>query len=114
MKKLRNFMLRLIGIYIPFILVFLGIAGCGYFYRDTILDRFNNDDPVIQEPIEEPTEEAPTEPELQTDVADDERSRTFDDVVTEEEIPEEVPDDQSESPAIGECECICSETAGTL
>ena len=110
MKKLRNFMLRLIGIYIPFILVFLGIAGCGYFYRDTILDRFNNDDPVIEEPIENAH---PTEPELQTDVADDERSGTFDDVVTEE-TPEEVPDEQSESPAIGECECICSETAGTL
>ena len=107
MKKLRNFMLRLIGIYIPFILVFLGIAGCSYLYRDTILDRFKNDEPVI----EEPTENVPTEPELPTDVADDEQSGTFDDVVTEE-TPEEVSDEQPELPGIGEC--VCPEADGTL
>ena len=101
-------MLRLIGIYIPFILVFLGIAGCGYFYRDTILDRFNNDDPVIEEPIENAH---PTEPELQTDVADDARSGTFDDVVTEE-TPEEVSDERPELPGIGEC--VCPKADGTL
>jgi len=106
-------MLRLIGIYIPFILVFLGIAGCSYIYRDTILDRFKNDEPVIQEPIEESTEDVSTEPELSTDVADAEQSGTFDDVVTEE-TPEEVSDEQPELSGIGECECICPKADGTL
>ena len=101
-------MLRLIGIYIPFILVFLGIAGCSYLYRDTILDRFKNDEPVIEEPTEDVQ---PTEPDVQTDVTGDVQSGTFDDVVTEE-TPEEVSDEQPELPGIGEC--VCPKADGTL
>jgi len=59
MKRLRNFMLRLIGMYIPFVIVFLGIAGCSYIYKDELFGRFGSQEEIIEEaPIEEvPVEE---------------------------------------------------------
>ena len=42
-------MLRLIGMYIPFILVFLGVAGCSYIYKDELFGRFEQQEEIIEE-----------------------------------------------------------------
>jgi hypothetical protein len=96
MKRLRNFMLRLIGIYTPVFLVLLGIGACSLAYRDTLFSRF-----FQKTTIEEPApviEEAPvTEPEP-----------TVDDVTP----PAEEPVYEPEIPGIGEC--VCPKADGTL
>lgn len=62
-------MLRLIGMYIPFVLVFLGVAGCSYIYKDELFGRFGQQEEVIEPvpelevPMEEitPIEEEPVD-----------------------------------------------------
>lgn len=87
-------MLKLIGIYTPFVVIMLGIGACSLTYKDTIMSRFLKDSeqptPVIEEaPVSTP------EP-------------TVDDVP----LPAEEPIYGPEIPEIGEC--VCPETDGTL
>ena len=44
-----KFMLRLIGMYIPFVLVILGIGACSFVYQDELLGRFNQSEEVIED-----------------------------------------------------------------
>jgi len=46
-------MLRLIGMYIPFVLVILGIGACSFIYKDNLLGTFGQQEEVI-EPAPEP------------------------------------------------------------
>ena len=88
-------MLRLIGMYIPFVLVILGIGACSFVYKDELFGRFNS------------TEEQETEVEAVVP------EPTFDEIVTEEptEPESEIVDEGTESstdsglPPIGECVC---------
>lgn len=103
MKRLRNFMLRLVGMYIPFILVFLGIAGCSYIYKDELFGRFGQQEEVI-EPVPEP------EPEPEVPVEEI--------MSIEEEQPDAVEMETDEGklsegtlPGIGECVCPNQSTA---
>ena len=74
MKRLGNFMLRLVGMYIPFVLVILGIGACSYIYRDDFFDRFgNNDEQTIEEPVENETTELPADVGNDEDHARDDR-----------------------------------------
>ena len=67
---MRNFMLRLIGMYIPFVLVILGIGACSFIYKDNLLGTFGQQEEVIEpvpnqqeeviEPVPEPEPEVPT------------------------------------------------------
>lgn len=88
-------MLRLVGMYIPFILVFLGIAGCSYIYKDELFGRFGQQEEVI-EPVPEPEPEVPVEEIMPI----------------EEEQPDAVEMETDEGklsegtlPGIGECVC---------
>lgn len=88
-------MLRLIGMYIPFILVFLGVAGCSYIYKDELFGRFGQQEEVI-EPVPEPEPEVPVEEIMPI----------------EEEQPDAVEMETDEGklsegtlPGIGECVC---------
>jgi hypothetical protein len=88
-----KFMLKLIGMYIPFVLVILGIGACSFAYKDQLFGRFNSSEEVAEDVVE-------PEP-------------TFDEIVTEEPTePElEIVDEGTESstdgglPPIGECTC---------
>ncbi len=75
-----KFMLKLIGMYIPFVIVILGIGACSFVYKDELFGGFNqseevtedagelsvNVDPVESKPIvDEVAPEEPTEPELE-------------------------------------------------
>ena len=88
-------MLRLVGMYIPFILVFLGVAGCSYIYKDELFGRFGQQEEVI-EPVPEPEPEVPVEEIMPI----------------EEEQPDAVEMETDEGklsegtlPGIGECVC---------
>jgi hypothetical protein len=49
-------MLRLIGMYIPFVIVILGISSCSYIYKDELFGRFGSQEEIIEEvPVEEIT-----------------------------------------------------------
>jgi len=91
-------MLRLIGMYIPFVLVILGIGACSYIYKDNFLDRFK----------QEGTVDAPESPVLESE----EEPVIVEEPVIEEEQPDAVEVDASEGelsagtlPGIGECVC---------
>ena len=66
-----KFMLKLIGMYIPFVLVILGIGACSFVYKDELFGRFNSSKEVVEDVVEpEPivdqvAPEEPTEPELE-------------------------------------------------
>lgn len=83
-------MLRLIGMYIPFVLVFLGVAGCSYIYKDELFGRFGQQEEVI-EPVPEP--EVPITP-IEEEPVD----------AVEVESDEE-PLSTDALPGIGECVC---------
>ena len=106
MKRLRNFMLRLIGMYIPFVLVILGIGACSYIYKDNFLDRFKQEETV----------DAPESPVLESE----EEPVIVEEPVIEEEQPDAVEVDANEGelpadalPGIGECVCP-DQSTGTL
>jgi len=103
MKRLRNFMLRLIGMYIPFILVFLGVAGCSYIYKDELFGRFEQQEEVI-EPVPEPELEVPVEEIMPIE------EETVDAVEMESK---EEPLSTDGLPAINECFCP-ERSAGNL
>ena len=92
-----KFMLKLIGMYIPFVMVILGIGACSFVYKDELFGRFNSSQEVTEdvgqlptdaEPmVDEVTPEEPTEPES--------------------EIVDEGTESSTDSglPPIGECVC---------
>jgi hypothetical protein len=92
-----KFMLKLIGMYIPFVMVILGIGACSFVYKDELFGRFNSSQEVTEdvgqlptdaEPmVDEVTPEEPTEPES--------------------EIVDEGTESSTDSglPSIGECFC---------
>jgi len=101
-------MLRLIGMYIPFVLVILGIGACSYIYKDNFLGGFKQD-------TEEVIEEEPTFQDIVTEEAPVEEITPI-----EEEQPDAVEMETSEGelsegtlPGIGECVCP-DQSAGTL
>jgi hypothetical protein len=96
-----KFMLKLIGMYIPFVMVILGIGACSFVYKDELFGRFNSSEEVTEEEV---IDVQPTEPYVQADATGDVQSTTSDDFIREE-TPEEVSDDQPELPGIGECVC---------
>jgi hypothetical protein len=95
---MRKFMLRLVGIYAPFVMIILGIGACSFTYKDTIFDKLlKNNEEVIEEPATV-IEEAPvTEPEPTVD---------------DNPPPAEEPVYEPGIPEIGEC--VCPEATGTL
>jgi hypothetical protein len=110
MNRLGKFMLRLIGMYIPFVIVILGIGACSYIYKDELLGSAKVG--AGWDRIEEET--VPDEPELPEDVGNDEQSPASDDIVTEPVSTDNGDNDQSgieNLPAIGEC--VCPETDGS-
>lgn len=93
-------MLRLIGMYIPFVLVILGIGACSYIYKDNFLGGFKQDS-------EEVIEEEPTFQDIVTEEVPMEEITPI-----EEEQPDAVEMDANEGelpagtlPGIGECVC---------
>ena len=99
-------MLRLVGMYIPFVLVILGIGACSYIYKDNFFGRFS----------EEETVDAPEPPVLESE----EEPVIVEEPVIEEEPSDAVEVDANEGelpadalPPIGECVCPNSST-GTL
>lgn len=88
-----KFMLKLIGMYIPFVLVILGIGACSFVYKDELFGGFNQPEEVTEDVVEpepivdEVAPEEPTEPEL--------------------EIVDEGTESSTDSglPPIGECVC---------
>ncbi len=109
MKRLGNFMLRLVGMYIPFVLVILGIGACSYIYRDDFFDRFgNNDEQTIEEPVENETTELPA------DVGNDEESTTVDEIITEPASTDNSDSEESDLESLPEIgECVCPKTDGS-
>lgn len=110
MNRLGKFMLRLIGMYIPFVIVILGIGACSYIYKDELLGSAKVGagwDRVEEETVTD-------EPELPEDVGNDEQSPASDDIITEPAPTDNSDNDQSgveNLPAIGEC--VCPETDGS-
>lgn len=96
-------MLRLIGMYIPFILVFLGVAGCSYIYKDELFGRFGQQEEVI-EPVPEPEPEVPVEEIMPIE---EEQPDAVEVEPTEEPLLEQVPaaGPGDALPGIGECVC---------
>lgn len=93
-------MLRLIGMYIPFVLVFLGVAGCSYIYKDELFGRFGQQEEVI-EPVPEPEPEVPVE----------EITPIEEEPVDAVEVEsDEEPLSTDALPPIGECVCPNSST----
>lgn len=87
--------------YIPFVMVILGIGACSFVYKDELFGRFNSSKEVTEEEV---IDVQPTEPDVQTDATGDVQSTTSDDFIRKE-TPEEGPDEQPELPGIGECVC---------
>lgn len=99
-------MLRLIGMYIPFVMVILGIGACSYIYKDNFLDTFKQDAEEVIEPEPEPIPEPEVPVEEITPI--------------EEEQPDAVEMETNEGelsagtlPGIGECVCP-DQSTGTL
>lgn len=90
-----KFMLRLIGMYIPFVLVILGIGACSFVYQDELLGRLNqSEETAVIEPeivTEVPVEEITPIEEEQHDAVDIE--------LTEQPLSTDA------IPGIGECFC---------
>ena len=85
-------MLRLIGMYVPFVLVILGIGACSYIYKDNFLDTFRQDTEKVIEPVPEvPMEEITPIEEEPVDAVEVESN--------------EEPLSTDALPGIGECVC---------
>ena len=86
-------MLRLIGMYIPFVLVILGIGACSFIYKDNLLGTFGQQEEVI-EPVPEP------------EVPMDEITPIEEEPVDAVEVESnEEPLSTDALPGIGECVC---------
>ena len=97
-------MLRLIGMYIPFVLVFLGVAGCSYIYKDELLGRFGQQQEEVIEPVPEPEPEVPME---EITPIKEEPADAVEVDANEGELPADA------LPGIGECVCP-DQSTGTL
>jgi len=114
MNRLGKFMLRLIGMYIPFVIVILGIGACSYIYKDELLGSAK-----VGAGWDKKEETVTDETELPEGVGNNEQSPTFDDIVTEP-VPTDNGDNEDTTisnsgmeslPAPGEC--VCPETDGS-
>ena len=111
MNRLGKFMLKLIGMYIPFVVVILGIGACSYIYKDELLgitkvgagwDKLEEDVVVNEEELS--NDEGNVE-QLTTDVGSvGEPTDPTNNSNNEESDFENLP-------AIGEC--VCPETDGS-
>ena len=109
-------MLRLVGMYIPFILVFLGVAGCSYIYKDELFGRFGQQQEETVDAPESPVLESEEQPAV-TDTTEGELPANVEDTseyAEEEQL--EIMDEGTETstdgglPGIGECVCPNSDT----
>lgn len=97
-----KFMLKLIGMYIPFVLVILGIGACSFVYKDELFGRFNSSEEVTEDAGTLPVNVVPVEPEpIVDEVAPEEPTEP------ESEIVDEGTESSTDSglPPIGECFC---------
>lgn len=97
-----KFMLKLIGMYIPFVLVILGIGACSFVYKDELFGRFNSSEEVAEDAGTLPVNVVPVEPEpIVDEVAPEETTEP------ESEIVDEGTESSTDSglPPIGECVC---------
>jgi hypothetical protein len=111
MNRLGKFMLRLIGMYIPFVIVILGIGACSYIYKDELLGRAKvgagwdrTEEEILLDESELPASEGDFG-EPSTDVEP---------VGEPKEPTDNSNNDESDFenlPAIGEC--VCPETDGS-
>ena len=92
-----KFMLKLIGMYIPFVLVILGIGACSFVYKDELFGRFNSSEEVTEDVGQLPTDAEP----MGDEVAPEEPTEP------ESEIVDEGTESSTDSglPPIGECFC---------
>tara|TARA_B100000963_G_C22509782_1_gene617786 strand:+ start:784 stop:1074 length:291 start_codon:yes stop_codon:yes gene_type:complete len=96
-------MLRLVGMYIPFVLVILGIGACSFIYQDEFFGQFKSNEELVEN---ESTE-------LSGDQTNDEESSIFEEVITEPTDNSDSQESNLESlPGIGEC--VCPKTDDTL
>ena len=92
-----KFMLKLIGMYIPFAMVILGIGACSFVYKDELFERFNSSEEVTEDVGQLPTDAEP----MVDEVASEETTEP------ESEIVDEGTESSIDSglPPIGECVC---------
>ena len=98
-----KFMLKLIGMYIPFVLVILGIGACSFVYKDELFNRakigagWNRAEEVAEDVGQLPTDAEP----MVDEVAPEETTEP------ESEIVDEGTESSIDSglPPIGECVC---------
>jgi len=98
MNRLGKFMLRLVGMYVPFVIFILSIGASSFIYQDEVFGRFMNNEEVVEN---ESTE-------LSGDQANDENTTSFEEIVTEPAPAGNSDNEESnlESlPGIGECVC---------
>ncbi len=111
MNRLGKFMLRLVGMYIPFVVVILGIGACSYIYKDELLGSTKVG--AGWDKLEEET--VTDEPELSNDEGNVEQLPTDVGSVGESTDPTNNSNNEESSfenlPAIGEC--VCPETDGS-
>ncbi len=104
-------MLRLVGMYVPFVIVILGIGACSFIYQDEVFGRFMNNEEVVEN---ESTELSGSS----EDQANDRNTTSFEEIVTEPAAGGEADNepasagnsDNEESdleslPGISECVC---------
>ena len=103
MKRLKNIMLKTFGLYIPFLVVILGIGACSFMYKDALFGLSNK---------EEPAENVTSEDVLPSDAGPTEEEPAITEPETPAEPEQEEPVDEPELPGIGEC--VCPNTDGTL
>jgi|11BtaG_2_1085332.scaffolds.fasta_scaffold09561_2 hypothetical protein len=111
MNRLGKFMLKLVGMYIPFVAVILGIGACSYIYKDDLLGRAK-----VGAGWDRTEEEiVPDEPELPASEGDvGEPSTDVEPIGEPTESTDNSNNDESDFenlPAIGEC--VCPETDGS-
>ena len=97
-----KFMLKLIGMYIPFVLVILGIGACSFVYKDELFGGFNQTEEVTEDAGTLPVNVVPVEPEpIVDEVAPEETTEP------ESEIVDEGTESSTDGglPPIGECFC---------
>jgi len=92
-----KFMLKLIGMYIPFVMVILGIGACSFAYKDELFGRFNQTEEVTEDVGQLPTDAEP----IVDQVAPEEPTEPESEIVDEGTEPSV----DGGLPPIGECVC---------
>tara|TARA_E500000318_G_C3552480_1_gene209530 strand:+ start:474 stop:770 length:297 start_codon:yes stop_codon:yes gene_type:complete len=93
-----KFMLKLIGMYIPFVLVILGIGACSYIYKDNFLGTPKRDTEEVIEPVPEPMPEPEVSVEEITPIEEEQHDAV-------EMETDEGKLSEGTLPGIGECVC---------